>query len=148
MRSDNSLVAPSPRTRSPGKQVVAELVRRWKELAANVRELAALDQMMENMGQDLGLSSAELRALAAKGSNAAKELACLLKTLRIDFQVLAQNEPLVLRDLQRLCALCDHKRECNRDIAVGALAARYQNYCPNADTVRALKLEPKFNAAE
>lgn len=148
MRLRKPSVAKSPNTHAPVKKTVAELVRQLREIAASVHELAALGQMMENMAQDLGLSPAEIRALAAKGTNAAKELPCLLEALRINIQTLAEQEPLVLRDLQRVCTLCDHKRECDRDIAAGALAMHYQSYCPNADTVRALKLKPKFNLAK
>jgi uncharacterized Fe-S radical SAM superfamily protein PflX len=145
MGSGKSSVA-SPDIQSPVKKTVAALVRQWKEVATSVHELAAFGQMMENMTQDLRLSPAELRALAAMGTNAAKQLPCFLEALRINIQTLAEQEPLVLRDLQRVCTLCDHKCGCDRDIAAGALATHYQSYCANADTVRALKLDPKFNS--
>jgi hypothetical protein len=103
---------------------------------------------MENIAQDLRLSPAELRALTAKGTNAAKQLPCLLEALRINIQTLAEQEPSVLRDLQRVCTLCDHKRECDLYLATGALATHCQSYCANADTVRALKLDPKFNSEQ
>jgi hypothetical protein len=133
------------RARSVTK-AVADLVRQWKEVAASARELAAFGQTMANMAEDLGLSPNELRALAAKGADAAKELPCLLEALRISIQKLAEKEPLVLRDLQRVCTMCDHKRECDRDIAAGTLATNYERYCTNFDTVRALKMDPKFTS--
>jgi hypothetical protein len=137
-------LAKSPDKHSRVKKTVTELVRQWKEAAANVRELARAGQTAENVAQDLGLSPNELRALAGKGADAAKELPCLLDALRINAQTLAEKEPLVLRDLQRVCSLCDHKRACDRDIAAGTLAAHYQRYCVNADTVKALELDPMF----
>jgi hypothetical protein len=137
-------LANAPDKHSPLKKTVTELVRQWKAAAANVRELARAGQTAENVAQDLGLSPNELRALAAKGADAAKELPCLLEALRINVQTLAEKEPLVLRDLQRACSLCDQKRACDRDIAAGTLATHYQRYCVNADTVRALELDPTF----
>jgi hypothetical protein len=98
--------------------------------------------------RDLGLSPAELHALAAKGSNAAKELPCLLDALRINIQALTEKEPLVPRDLQRVCSLCDQKRACDRDIAAGTLATNHTRYCANADTVSALKLDPEFGSSK
>jgi hypothetical protein len=98
--------------------------------------------------RDLGLSPAELHALAAKGSNAAKELPCLLDALRINIQALTEKEPLVPRDLQRVCSLCDQKRACDRDIAAGTLATNHTRYCANADTVSAFKLDPEFGSSK
>ena len=136
----------SPDKHSPIKKTVSERVRQWKDAAARVRELVAAGPTAENVAQDLGISSNELRALAAKGADAANELPCLLEALRIDVQTLAAKEPLVLRDLQRVCSLCDQKRECDRDIAAGTLATHYQSYCANADTVKALELDPTFSS--
>jgi hypothetical protein len=146
MHSRKSSVATSSDTQSPVQRTVAAIVRQWKEVATCVHELAALGQSMENVAQDLRLSPGELRALTAKGTNAAKQLPCLLEVLRINIQTLAEQEPSVLRDLQRVCTLCDHKRECDRDLAAGTLVTHYQSYCANAHTVRALKLDPKFNS--
>jgi hypothetical protein len=127
---------------------VANLLKQWKEVAASARELAAFGDTMANMAQDLGLSPAELRALATKGADAAKELPCLLDALRISIQALAEKEPLVLRDLQRVCTMCDQKVVCNRDIAAGTVSTNYEHYCANADTIEALKLDPTFVTSE
>ena len=56
-----------------------------------------------------------------------------------------------LRDMERVCALCLHKRRCNEDLAAGTSREHYQEYCPNAPTIkRLLRVEPltvKFLAA-
>jgi hypothetical protein len=98
---------------------------------------------MANMVKDLGLSPAELRALATKGSNA-KELPCLLEALRISIRALAEREPMLLNDLRRACGMCEHKRECDSDIAAGTLVPSYQRYCLNVDTLSALANDEKF----
>jgi hypothetical protein len=127
---------------------IANLVKQWKEVAASARELAAFGDAVANLAEDLHLSPAELRALATRGADAAKELPCLLDALRISIQALAEKEPLVLRDLQRVCTMCDQKRVCNRDIVAGTVSTNYEHYCANADTIRALQRNPTFASSE
>jgi hypothetical protein len=43
-----------------------------------------------------------------------------------------------LRDMERICALCLHKRRCDEDLAAGTLPEHYQEYCPNAPTIKRL----------
>jgi len=45
---------------------------------------------------------------------------------------------MVLHDMERVCALCGHKRECDRDLAEGTSAEHYREYCLNAPTVEEL----------
>ena len=62
----------------------------------------------------------------------------MLTALGIDQDDLARTEPLVLRDMERVCALCSQKRRCDRDLAAGTSAAHYQEYCANAPTIDGL----------
>jgi len=55
---------------------------------------------------DLRMSSADLEALVRQGTHAANELPKMLTALSIDQDDLARTEPLVLRDMERVCALC------------------------------------------
>jgi hypothetical protein len=126
------------------KRAVAGLITRWKEMLAGARESAAFNTVVADIAHDLGLSADELQALAAKGDAAAKELPILLEGIRISLEKIAEKDPLVLRDLQRVCSTCDHKRQCDRDIAAGKLADNYERYCPNAYTLEALKRELTF----
>ena len=84
------------------------------------------------------MSSADLEALVRQGPHAADELPKMLAALGIDQQDLARTEPLVLRDMERVCSLCNHKRQCDRDLAAGTAAAHYEEYCGNADTIDGL----------
>lgn len=43
-----------------------------------------------------------------------------------------------MRDLQRLCITCGYKRQCERDLAAGTLAAEFCDFCPNAYALDAL----------
>jgi hypothetical protein len=59
----------------------------------------------------------------------------LLKALGIDEQALARAEPLVLRDMERVCTLCQDEAQCDRDLAAGASAEHYRGYCLNASMI-------------
>lgn len=135
----------APINESVAADTVAAVVREWEEITASPVELEAFGRAMANMVKDLGLSPAEVRALATKGSSA-KELPCLLDALRISIRALAEKEPMLLNDLRRTCAMCEHKQECDADIAAGTLVPAYQNYCLNVDTLDALQHDANFTA--
>ena len=106
------------------------------------RELSEVRQMdrsdFERIASDLRVSPGELDTLVHRGPHAADELPKLLKALGIDQADLARTEPMVVRDMERVCALCHHKRECDRDLAAGTSAGHYEGYCLNAPTIDAL----------
>jgi len=106
------------------------------------RELSEIRQMdrsdFERIASDLRVSPGELDTLVDRGPHAADELPKLLKALGIGQADLARTEPMVLRDMERVCALCHHKRECDRDLAAGTSAGHYEGYCLNAPTIDAL----------
>lgn len=90
------------------------------------------------MARDLNIGPTELVALAKKGPDAADLLQKLLAALGVDANALEHNDPLVMRDLQRLCTTCGDKRQCQFDLANGVSADNFRDYCPNAFTLDAL----------
>ncbi|WP_319942183.1 hypothetical protein [Rhodopseudomonas infernalis] len=130
---------------APAIDAVADIVRQWEEITGSPAELQAFGRAMANMVRDLGLSPDEVRALASKGSSA-KELPCLLDALRISICALAEKDPMLLNDLRRTCAICEHKQECDADIAAGTLVPAYQTYCLNVDAIDALQHDSNFTA--
>ena len=90
------------------------------------------------IASELRMSSADLEALVRRGPHAADELPKMLKALGVDQADLARTEPLLLRDMERVCALCNHKRQCDRELAAGTAAAHYEEYCGNAPTIDGL----------
>jgi uncharacterized protein YjiS (DUF1127 family) len=111
----------------------------WLKHRRGLRELREIDAA--NFGQiasDLRMSSADLEALVRQGPHAADELPKMLAALGIDQDDLARTEPLVLRDMERVCAVCIHKRRCDRDLAAGTAAEHYEDYCANAPTIDGL----------
>lgn len=120
-------------------EMLADWVRQHREAATMF--LGDPTGEMAHIAQDLGLSPQHLRSLAAKGPHAADEMLELLKALKLDPKALSAQQPMVMRDLERVCSMCNQKRECDHDIAAGKLAETYEHYCPNADTLRALLAE-------
>jgi hypothetical protein len=107
------------------------------------RVLAELDACtahdLERMAQDVGVDSGTLRALAARGSYAADLLSTRIARLGLDPQRMAHREPGTARDLERVCAFCEHKRHCAADLRAGL--AGVPAHCPNATTLNALVQE-------
>ena len=68
-----------------------------------------------NFGQTAGelrMSSADLEAVVRRGPHA-RELPKMLTALGIEHDELARTQPIVLRDMERVCALCSQKRRCD-----------------------------------
>jgi transcriptional regulator with XRE-family HTH domain len=112
----------------------------WLNHRRELNELHQLDRAeLDRIAGDLQVSSRALEELVEKGPRSADELMGLLKALGIDQAALAKTQPTVLRDMERVCALCQHKRECDQDIETGTAAERYQTYCPNASAIAELE---------
>jgi superfamily II DNA helicase RecQ len=84
-------------------------------------------------------NDSDLEELVRRGPHAADELPRLLEAVGISARDLARVEPIVGANLERVCALCESKRECNRDLASGASAEHYQEYCLNASRIAQLR---------
>ncbi len=113
----------------------ADWLQRRQELG-EMRQLNTAE--FDRIASDLRLSPADLNELVRHGPDAANELPKLLKALGISQEDLTRVEPLVLQDMERVCALCGHKRECDRDLAAGTSAEHYEQYCLNAPTIAEL----------
>ena len=108
----------------------------WLNHRRELNELRQLDRMeFERIAGDLQLSTHDLEELVERGPHAADELKGLLKALGVDEATLASTHPIVLRDMERVCTLCQHKRDCDHDLEAGTCAERYRSYCPNAATL-------------
>ena len=118
---------------------MVDIFAEWLKHRRELREMREMDAA--NFGQiasDLRMSSADLEALVRQGPHAADELPQMLAALGIDQDDLARTEPLVLRDMERVCSVCIHKRQCDKDLAAGTSAAHYEEYCANAPTIDGL----------
>lgn len=122
--------------------VVETLVNTFNDWLKHRRELSEIRQLntveFDRIASELRVSPTDLNELVRQGPHAADELPKLLKLLGIEEEDLAHTQPLVLRDMERVCALCAHKSQCDRDLDDGTLAEHYEGYCPNAPTIDVL----------
>ncbi|MGA7309873.1 MAG: DUF6455 family protein [Pseudolabrys sp.] len=124
-------------------QTVLNAIAQWVTKYRNARgisnDLANCGaEEVERIARDLRVHPKELAMIAKKGPNAADLLQKLLFALGVDAKGLEHDDPLVMRDLQRLCTTCTDKRQCQHDLANGVIAANFRDYCPNAFTLDAL----------
>ncbi len=119
---------------------VVDAFSNWLRRRRDVRELRELDSgEFEKIARDLNVPSADLDTFVYQGPHAADELSDLLALLGVDSDLLARTQPRVLRDMASVCASCQQKRRCNRDLATGASAHHYAEYCSNALQIEELK---------
>jgi len=126
-----------------GVDTVFEAIARWvsnyRKALGTSRELAQCGpEAVAAIAQDLMLSPGELVNIARKGPDGARLLHRLLVALGVDGQALARRDPLVMRDLERLCVSCSQKRRCAHDLAAGTSPGQFKQYCPNAYTLETL----------
>lgn len=123
---------------------IAQWVRDYRASLETSRAFAQCGpEEVAAIAQDLMISPHDLAQLAQKGPESAQLLHRMLAALGIDEDALVKRDPAVMRDLERLCATCGHKRHCAHDLAAGAGAEHYRNYCPNAYTLGMLSADKK-----
>ena len=108
----------------------------WLRHRRELNEMRRLDRAdFDRIAYDLRVSPDDLEQLVRNGPHAADELPRLLDALGIEEATLANTQPFLLRDMERVCAMCEHKRRCDRDLAEGSSAEHYKDYCANAPTI-------------
>ena len=111
----------------------------WLKHRQEIRELRGMDSGdFARIAQDLCVSPAELDEVIRQGPHASDELPRLLKQLGIDQATLSRTQPVLQRDMVRVCASCQQKARCNHDLDAGTLARHYEEYCPNAPAIEEL----------
>jgi transcriptional regulator with XRE-family HTH domain len=90
---------------------------------------------LERVARDLNVTPADLERLVQQGSQSAEELPYMLTALDIDESAIRRAEPALLRDMERVCSFCTHKRQCHQELAAGTAAMNYVEYCENADAI-------------
>ncbi|CCE10851.1 conserved hypothetical protein [Bradyrhizobium sp. STM 3843] len=120
----------------PRVQSLIDMFAQWLKHRRELSEIRQMDREdFERIAADLQVSPGDLDELVQHGEHAADELPRMLNALGIDEAALARTEPMVLRDMERVCALCRDKPRCHRDLAAGTAGAHYEDYCLNAPTI-------------
>ena len=128
--------------RSPA-QIVSQWWQTWTGFNPTYSDLSCCAQEeVDRIAHDIGVSAAELRALAKLGPDAADQLLLRMQALHLDPHQVENAEPPTFQDLQRICSLCEHHKRCEKDIASDAAAPAWESYCPNASTLKVLTTMP------
>ena len=132
----------SPQQHDTVFEAIARWVKNYRDALGTSRELAQCDAKdVAAIAQDLMISPEELKALAVKSPDSARLLYRMLDALGVDAAALSARDPMVMRDLERLCVSCTNKRKCAHELATGAAAGHYEDFCPNAYTLDMLLAE-------
>ena len=111
----------------------------WLKHRQEISEMREFDAgEFARIAHELGVTPDDLDTLVRRGPHAIEGLPKLLTALGIDEKALARTLPLVLRDMERVCAYCQQKRRCDHDIAAGTSGQHYEEYCDNAATIKSL----------
>jgi hypothetical protein len=111
----------------------------WLKHRQEIREMREFDiGEFARIAHELGVTPDDLDTLVRRGLDAIEELPKLLTALGVDEKAIARTLPLVLRDMERVCASCQQKRQCDHDIAAGTSGQHYEEYCDNAATINSL----------
>jgi hypothetical protein len=121
---------------------IIDLFGDWLKQRRELNEMmqfAADPGELERVARELNVTSADLERLVRQGSQSANELPYMLTALDIDEAALRRAEPALLRDMERVCSFCTHKRQCHQEFAAGTAATNYVEYCENAEVIDTLR---------
>jgi hypothetical protein len=119
-------------------EAVADWVNRFRQLTGRSSLGECDSREVSRIATDLGVTAEELRGLAEAKPGSAELLKEMLRELGIDHKVLSETDPLVMRDLQRLCVSCRNKNRCRHELENLDASEHYHEFCPNAVTLDAL----------
>lgn len=112
---------------------LAGRVRDWwrrQEMARRVLEVDAHER--GRLSQDLGIAEGDLFGLLRATPAGETQLPRMMRRFGLDTTVMHSATRSMVRDLQRVCAMCPHKRRCAHALAANAPARVCRGFCPNA----------------
>jgi hypothetical protein len=123
----------------PILDAIAGWLKKRRDAAGSYGELAEWEpEDIARTARDIGVSTDELVRMAKKGPHAADQLPRLLHAIGVDPGTVRRDDPDTMRDMQRLCTACRHKRHCERELAAGTASSNYRGFCPNAVSLETL----------
>ena len=118
---------------------VGEWWKKWRERSIALADLEACGGAeMERVARDAGVGVSDLRVLAGRWPDSADLVERRMAALGLDAADVEETQPATMRDLQRVCSICDNKRVCEHDLDRNPANLAWQDYCPNSGTLRAL----------
>ena len=109
-------------TQTKSYPIVENVINLFGDWLKHRQEMRELRDDFVRIARDLCVSPAELDAVVRQGPHASDELPRLLKVLGIDQATLSRTQPVLQRDMVRVCASCGQKALCNHDLDAGASA--------------------------
>ena len=125
-------------------QAIASGWRRWRARRRAQAEIAALGAESGLIAHDLKLTGSELARLSRHPASSAVLLNTRMEALGLSPVSIANDNPAVMRDLQRACSFCELKSQCSRDLDFQDTAPAISAYCPNEQTLNALHQDERI----
>lgn len=91
------------------------------------------------------IAACALDQAIADWPNSAALLRKMMIALGLEPDAPAVLDHAVMEELRQMCAACEHKTECARDLADGTAAENFYAYCPNARALDSIYVEMTFN---
>jgi len=124
--------------------ILAKWWRNWTARDSALRELGCCDrEEAAHIARDVGVSVSELQTLAGRWPDSPNLLERRMDASGLSVEQVADSEPQVLRDLQRVCGQCDVAARCERDLHDDEQDRVWRDYCPNVVTLDALRKEAR-----
>jgi hypothetical protein len=119
---------------------IVKRVQNWFAGQFRRAELDRIDDAeLSRIARDVGVSVDELGDMAQLGPGAADLLPRRMQAIGLEFEAVGREEPIVVQDMQRLCAQCSRKGRCEHDLRANPADPSWESYCPNSTTLRALQ---------
>jgi hypothetical protein len=123
---------------------VTEWWRNWKNRRAAIDELNRCgEDEAAHIARDVGVSPSELQTLAGKWPDSTDLLSGRIVAAGLRADNIRATEPMVLRDLQRVCTQCAERSRCEHDLDRDKRDRVWRGYCPNVTTLDALRSEER-----
>lgn len=106
------------------------------------------EDVVQLLAKDVGISVADLHALASRGPESADLLLHRMRALDLDRNEVPLITPETFRDLQKLCTMCESHERCGRDLTRDTADPKWKDYCPNAATLLVLNSLPWVSRSE
>lgn len=114
------------------------LLREFDELNAGDR-----NQILD----DVGMGYREFARAMMAPQHAENLNVRALEAIGVDPLTFQARHPGWARDMERLCSTCPARRRCRRDLAADVFGRQYRHYCANADSIDAIALGKRPQAA-
>lgn len=130
-------------------EVISQWWQDWTNPQSNFSNLSCcVTYEVERVAREVGVTVAELKALARLGPDAADLLPRRVAALGLNSDEVMRAEPRTVQDLQRVCSLCECQKQCARDLAHNSTDSAWEKYCPNVETLKALNTMPWASRCE